>query len=249
MSAFGELVVVDELHIRLLRPALRRLINFFRKRAHADRKLDPSRVEEAACRQIMPHVPVETRRRDRGIRQPIERDVVENVVAAQPFRLAVENAGDHLVAANVVIKYPARKTNRRIDDSVERLWPKRHLVRVAQPILIEVIELIPRVLFVGRKVRGRRAARGKCPRNIGRNRRRHGYRAQTLSAYLKQPAPPGAPTIIFPKITKELAKRNFFEYLDFALQFAPPAANEAEIRARLASIGIGAVRATFKSLR
>ena len=221
MSAFGELVVVDELHIRLLRPALRRLINFFRKRAHADRKLDPSRVEEAACRQIMPHVPVETRRRDRGIRQPIERDVVENVVAAQPFRLAVENAGDHLVAANVVIKYPARKTNRQIDDSVERLWPKRHLVRVAQPILIEVIELIPRVLFVGRKVRGRRAARGKCPRNIGRNRRRHGYRAQTLSAYLKQPAPPGAPTIIFPKITKELAKRNFFEYLDFALQFAP----------------------------
>src|SRR5437762_557974 len=72
-----------------------------------------SNVEEAAWRQIMPRIPVETRRRDRGIRQPIERDIVENVVTAQPFRLAVENAGDHLVAANVVIEYPARKTKDR----------------------------------------------------------------------------------------------------------------------------------------
>ena len=48
-----------------------------------------------------------------------------------------------------------------------------------------------------------------------------GYKAQTLSAYLKQPAPPAAPAIDFPKIDKELAKTNFFEYLDFALQFAP----------------------------
>jgi hypothetical protein len=33
--------------------------------------------------------------------------------------------------------------------------------------------------------------------------------------------------------------QNFFEYLDFALQFAPAQANETEIRAQLASIGIG----------
>jgi len=66
-----------------------------------------------------------------------------------------------------------------------------------------------------------------------------GYRSQALSAYLKQPAPPPAPEIAFPKITKDLAKRNFFEYLDFALQFAPAAPNEADIRAKLASIGIG----------
>src|ERR1700688_210250 len=50
VRAFGMAAVVDELHIRLLRPALRRLINFFSKRAHAHRKLDASRVEEAACR-------------------------------------------------------------------------------------------------------------------------------------------------------------------------------------------------------
>ena len=34
-------------------------------------------------------------------------------------------------------------------------------------------------------------------------------------------------------------KTNFFEYLDFALQFAPPGPEEKAIRAKLASIGIG----------
>ena len=66
-----------------------------------------------------------------------------------------------------------------------------------------------------------------------------GYRARTLSAYLNQPAPAVAPTIDFPKIDKELVKKNFFEYLDFALQFAPAQENEKEIRAQLATIGVG----------
>ena len=66
-----------------------------------------------------------------------------------------------------------------------------------------------------------------------------GYKVQPLSAYLKQPAPPAAPTIDFPKIDKELVKTNFFDYLDFALQFAPAQDNEKEIRAKLARIGVG----------
>ena len=64
-----------------------------------------------------------------------------------------------------------------------------------------------------------------------------GYKVQPLSAYLKQPAAPTAPGINFPKINKELVKTNFFEYLGFALQFAPPGPEEKEIRAKLASIG------------
>src|SRR5206468_7319262 len=63
-----------------------------------------------------------------------------------------------------------------------------------------------------------------------------GYKAQPLSAYLKQPAPPAAPAINFPKIDKDLVKTNFFEYLDFALQFAPPGPEEEAIRAKLARI-------------
>jgi hypothetical protein len=67
-----------------------------------------------------------------------------------------------------------------------------------------------------------------------------GYKAQTLSAYLKQPGTvTAAAAVDFPKINTELAKTNFFEFLDFALQFAPPQENEKEIRAQLASIGVG----------
>src|SRR6202051_3014347 len=66
-----------------------------------------------------------------------------------------------------------------------------------------------------------------------------GYQVQTLSAYLKQPTTTAAATIDFPKIDKELAKTNFFDYLDFVLQFAPAQENEKEIRAQLASIGVG----------
>jgi len=66
-----------------------------------------------------------------------------------------------------------------------------------------------------------------------------GYKAQPLSAYLKKSAPPASPEITFPKIDKELVKTNFFEYLDFALQFAPAGPEEKDIRAKLARIGIG----------
>ena len=68
-----------------------------------------------------------------------------------------------------------------------------------------------------------------------------GYKVQPLSAFLKQPAPPAAPTINFPKIDKELVKTNFFEYLDFSLQFAPPGPEEKEIRAKLARATISGV--------
>jgi len=67
-----------------------------------------------------------------------------------------------------------------------------------------------------------------------------GYKAQPLSTYLKQPAPPAPPAIDFPKIDKEMVKTNFFQYLDWALQFAPPGPEETEIRAKLARIGVGA---------
>jgi hypothetical protein len=66
-----------------------------------------------------------------------------------------------------------------------------------------------------------------------------GYHTEPLSAYLKQPEPSAAPAIAFPVFTKERAKTNFFEYLNFMLEFIPPAPNEIEIRAQLARIGVG----------
>jgi hypothetical protein len=76
-----------------------------------------------------------------------------------------------------------------------------------------------------------------------------GYRVQPLSTYLHQPAPPAAPAITFPKMEKDLVKTEFFDYLDFVLQFAPPGPEEAAIRARLARIGVGAGKTfAFKEL-
>ena len=67
-----------------------------------------------------------------------------------------------------------------------------------------------------------------------------GYATQPLSAFLKQPAPPAAPAIDFPKFDKDLVKTDFFKYLGFALQFAPATPEEVAIRAKLARMGIGA---------
>ncbi len=66
-----------------------------------------------------------------------------------------------------------------------------------------------------------------------------GYKAQPLSAFLNQPAPSPVSTINWPKIDNDLVKTEFFEYLDFALQFAPPDPSEKAIRAKLARIGVG----------
>ena len=66
-----------------------------------------------------------------------------------------------------------------------------------------------------------------------------GYKAQPLSAFLKQPAPAAAPKIDFLPATTAGIKTNFYEYLDAALQFVPPSPDDKDVRARLASIGIG----------
>ncbi|MBY5410716.1 DUF1254 domain-containing protein [Rhizobium leguminosarum] len=65
------------------------------------------------------------------------------------------------------------------------------------------------------------------------------YKAQPLSAFLKQPAPPAAPKIDFPPATTAGIKDNFFQYLDAALQYVPETPRDKEIRAKLAKIGIG----------
>ncbi len=66
-----------------------------------------------------------------------------------------------------------------------------------------------------------------------------GYKAQPLSVYLKQTPPSAAPAINFIKADPALVKENFFEFLDFALQFGPSRPEEEAIRTKLASIGIG----------
>jgi hypothetical protein len=65
-----------------------------------------------------------------------------------------------------------------------------------------------------------------------------GYKAQPLSTFLKQPAPPAAPKIDFLPATSQQIKENFFGYLAYALQFVPPAPEDKEVRAKLARLGV-----------
>jgi hypothetical protein len=65
-----------------------------------------------------------------------------------------------------------------------------------------------------------------------------GYKAQPLSAFLEQPAPPAAPKIDFLPASSAEVKKNFFGYLAFALQFIPPTPEDKEIRAKLAKLGV-----------
>jgi len=70
-----------------------------------------------------------------------------------------------------------------------------------------------------------------------------GYQLQTLSAYLKKPAPPDTDEVAWPKIDKRSAAADPFAYLNFVLQFCPPvgpAEVEKPMRARFAKIGIEA---------
>jgi hypothetical protein len=76
-----------------------------------------------------------------------------------------------------------------------------------------------------------------------------GYKVQPLSAFLKQPPPSPAPKIDFLPATTAGIKENFFEYLDAALQFIPPDPQSQDIRAKLASIGVGPAKTfNFKDL-
>ena len=75
------------------------------------------------------------------------------------------------------------------------------------------------------------------PGDIGNVKKvQEGYKAQPLSGYLKQSAPPASAAVDFPKFDKELVKTNFFEYLDFCLQFAPALENEKDIARSLRAL-------------
>jgi hypothetical protein len=66
-----------------------------------------------------------------------------------------------------------------------------------------------------------------------------GYQARPLSAFAGNEPPPAAPAIAFPKIDRDLARQNFFQFLDFQLRFQPMLAEDRAVRDRLAELGIG----------
>lgn len=72
-----------------------------------------------------------------------------------------------------------------------------------------------------------------------------GYKVEGLSAFLGQPAPEAAPSIDFiAPLTPEEQKQSieFFNILNFALQYCPTVPSETGLMDRFASVGIGAGR-------
>jgi hypothetical protein len=70
-----------------------------------------------------------------------------------------------------------------------------------------------------------------------------GYKAQTLSAFLGTAAPKAAPGVDFIKPltpAEEKSSPQFFNILNFILQFCPTNPSETELMARFAKVGIGA---------
>jgi hypothetical protein len=68
-----------------------------------------------------------------------------------------------------------------------------------------------------------------------------GYKAQTLSHYLHQPAPPAAAAVDWPKPTDNmLTTPAMFPYVNFLLQFCPTDPSEKDLMMRFAKLDIGA---------
>jgi hypothetical protein len=69
-----------------------------------------------------------------------------------------------------------------------------------------------------------------------------GYKAEALSAFLGQPAPAAAPAISFINpltAADEKTSLEFYNVLNFVLQFCPTDSSEEELMARFAKIGVG----------
>src|SRR6185503_5789729 len=96
--------------------------------------------------------PVQSRRRDARIRQPVKRNVFQNVVSRQPLRHTIKHARDHFVTKRVVIDYPCSQTNRRVSESEECLRAISHLKRVSHTLLKEKVEALKRMFLLRRKV-------------------------------------------------------------------------------------------------
>jgi len=66
-----------------------------------------------------------------------------------------------------------------------------------------------------------------------------GYTVQPLSQFLDEPSPPAPPKIDFPPYSPDKVKTlEFFDYLNFLLQFCPTVTGDKEARANFAEIGI-----------
>jgi hypothetical protein len=122
VAALVDLVEVDQVGIGFLGPAARGLVLLAGKDGHGNRDGDALGVEEATT-----IFPIQARRRNSCVRQPVKRDVVEDLVTRQFARIArgpVQGLGyrrGRLAVGIVVVEKPCGQADGRIRDAVQRL--------------------------------------------------------------------------------------------------------------------------------
>src|ERR1700686_384721 len=137
---------MDEFGIRLLCPAARAQIDLIRKGAYGNRDGNALHVEVPS---FAPILPIETSARKRRVRQPGDRDVVEDIVPGEAGSFSGKDARDKLVAARIVIKEISRQADGRVRDSIQCLRPQPHLEPVGDSLLIYELQTLVSDLLVG----------------------------------------------------------------------------------------------------
>ncbi len=107
-------------------------------------------------------LPVEAGRRDPGVGQPVQRDVVEDVVSREVAgQASVEDLGNEpgLAGAVAVVDRERREIDGRVRQAIQRLRARRHDLGVGDVLRVEGAQLVVRApLFVRQTGRRRLAA-------------------------------------------------------------------------------------------
>src|SRR5215469_16677367 len=138
VTAPGGVVVIDEGWVLLLHPAARGAEDLAGEDREADRKRD--RWRRLAGRKCLGAggLPVQAGGRGPGAGQPVQRDVVEDVVPGQTARGPPpgEGAGDLVVGVGVWVEHPARQGDGGIQQGVaDGLRPRGLLKEVGEASL------------------------------------------------------------------------------------------------------------------
>src|SRR6202023_347197 len=132
VPAFVELIVVDQFWIRPLRPTARAQIDLVRKGAYGNRDGNAfdTEIREFAF-------PVESGTGNRRVRQPGDRDVVEDIVPGEAGSFSGKEARDQRVAPRIVIQKIGGQADGGVRNSVQRLRPQPHLVAVGDAFAVD----------------------------------------------------------------------------------------------------------------
>src|SRR5580698_520929 len=98
---------MDEFRISPLGPSPWSGVDFVRKHTYGNGDLDILGREKGEF-----VFPIETGRRNSGVRQPIERDVIEDIVPGKAGGFPGKDTRDEFLAASIVVQDPAGETNR-----------------------------------------------------------------------------------------------------------------------------------------